>query len=47
MRSKLLEMLAEAEDREAEQARIKAAQEAEAARIAAEHAEARRRVLAS
>lgn len=37
--SKLLEMLAEAEDREAEQARIKAAQEAEAARIAAEREE--------
>ena len=37
--SKLLDMLAEAEDREAEQARIKAAQEAEAARIAAEREE--------
>ena len=37
--SKLLEMLAEAEDREAEQARIKAAQEAEAARLAAEREE--------
>ena len=37
--SKLLEMLAEAENREAEQARIKAAQEAEAARIAAEREE--------
>ena len=37
--SKLLEMLAEAEGREAEQARIKAAQEAEAARIAAEREE--------
>ena len=37
--SKLLEMLTEAEDREAEQARIKAAQEAEAARIAAEREE--------
>ena len=37
--SKILEMLAEAEDREAEQARIKAAQEAEAARIAAEREE--------
>ena len=37
--SKLLEMLADAEDREAEQARIKAAQEAEAARIAAEREE--------
>ncbi len=37
--SKLLDMLTEAEDREAEQARIKAEQEAEAARIAAEREE--------
>lgn len=37
--SRLLEMLAEAEDREAEQARIKAEQEAEAARLAAEREE--------
>jgi len=37
--SKLLEMLTEAEDREAEQARIKAEQEAEAARLAAEREE--------
>ena len=37
--SKLLEMLAEAESREAEQSRIKAAQEAEAARLAAEREE--------
>lgn len=37
--SKLLDMLTEAEDREAEQARIKAEQEAEAARLAAEREE--------